>query len=140
MIELLACLRALQLFTHHAHNLCARTVFLQDHDFFGSVYPEAESDYDSLIERIIGTKGEVSELELNSLMSAVMSKLSGAPSVGQKENKAFFVHQLKMEQTICSYVESLCKSGGLSQGQIQLLGDIAQRSEIRQYKIKQRCK
>lgn len=140
MIELLACLRALQLFTHHAHNLCARVAFFSDHEFFGEVYGEAESDYDSVIERIIGKKGEVPELELGSFMSKVTAKLSGAPSIGQKENKVFFMHQLKMEENICSYVEQLCKAGGLSQGQIQLLGDIAQRSEIRQYKIKQRCK
>jgi len=137
MIELLACLRALQLFTHHAHNLCARSVFFQDHEFFGSSYGEAEGDYDNIIEDIIRAKGEIPELELSSLMTAVMSKLSGAPSVGQKENKAFFVHQLKMEQTICSYIEKLCKSGALSQGQIQTLGDVAQKSEKRQYKIKQ---
>jgi DNA-binding ferritin-like protein len=140
MIDLLACLRALQLFTHNAHNLCARSIFFGDHDFFGSSYGEAESDYDSLIERIIGIKGEVPELELKSLLSKVILKLEGAPSINQKENKVFFVHQLKMEQNICSYIESLCKSAGLSQGEIQLLGDIAQRSQIRQYKIKQRCK
>lgn len=140
MIELLACLRALQLFTHHAHNLCGRVAFFSDHEFFGSSYGELEGDYDSLIERIIGTKGEVPELELKALLSMVGSKLIDAPSVGQKENKIFFQYQLKHEQIICKYIEQLCKTGGLSQGQVQLLGDIAQRSEIRQYKIKQRCK
>jgi len=140
MIELLACLRALQLFTHHAHNLCARSIFFGDHEFFGSSYGEAEADYDDVIEDIIRAKGEIPELELSSFMSTVSSKLSGAPSVGQKENKVFFIHQLKMEQNICAYIEKLCKSGGLSQGQIQTLGTIAQKSEKRQYKIKQRCK
>lgn len=139
MINLLVHLRAMQLFSHHAHNLVSRAVFFQDHDFFGEVYPQLESDYDSVIERIIGLQGE-GQLALQPLLQAVVAKIANAPSVGVKENKVFFQYLLQQEQELCKLVEELAKVPGTSQGVIQTIGTIAEKSEIRQYKIKQRIK
>jgi DNA-binding ferritin-like protein len=139
MIQLLAHLRAMQLFTHHAHNLVSRAVFFQDHDFFGEVYPQLESDYDSVIERVIGLQGE-GQLALQQLLQAVVAKIASAPSVGVKENKVFFEYLLQQEQELCKLIEEICKMPGVSQGTIQTIATIGEKSEIRQYKIKQRVK
>jgi DNA-binding ferritin-like protein len=58
MKDLAVHLRAMQIYAHTAHNLCARVPFFQDHAFFADTYSALEDDYDSVIERIIGTKGE----------------------------------------------------------------------------------
>lgn len=129
----------MQLFSHHAHNLVSRAVFFQDHDFFGEQYPVYEADYDSIIERIVGMQGE-GQLSLTPLLQAVSAKLINAPSIGVKENKIFFQYLLQQEQELCKIVEDLCKIPGTSQGVIQTLGTICEKSEVRQYKIKQRIK
>ena len=139
MLELAILFRAAQLFTHSAHNLCARIVFHQDHAFFADSYSAYEDAYDSIIERIIGLYGEDS-VELNRIMSEVALKLKNCPSTGVKENKVFYEQQLKFEQEICQLVESICKNPKASQGVIQTIGTLGEQSEIRQYKIKQRIK
>lgn len=139
MLELAVLLRAMQLYAHHAHLLCARTVFQQDHAFFSEVYQAAESAFDGISERIIGLYGEDS-LELSSFMSHVNTKLQNCPSIGVKENKAFYEYQLKFEQELCQLVESICKNPKASQGVIQTVSTLGEQSEIRQYKIKQRMK
>lgn len=44
MKELLAHLRAMQLFAHAAHNLVNGPSFAPDHDFFGDAYAAHEKD------------------------------------------------------------------------------------------------
>jgi DNA-binding ferritin-like protein len=136
MLDLICTLRASQLFLHQAHLLVKGAVFLQDHEFLGSMYSELEGEFDSVSERLIGLGGQ-DQLNLQSVMAKVVEKLKSCPSTGTKENKDFFKYQLEFEKSICAQVETLCKSG-VSQGTIQLLGDIANRSEMRQYKLKQR--
>lgn len=137
MLELAVLLRAIQLYAHSAHHLCARTPFHQDHAFFSDVYQAAEAGYDSIIERIIGLYGEDS-VELNRIVSEVAAKLQGCPSTGVKENKAFYEQQLKFEKELCSLVETICKNPKASQGVIQTVSTMGELSEIRQYKIKRR--
>ena len=132
-------LRAMQLFSHSAHNLCSRVVFLQDHSFFGDVYPALESDYDSVVERIIGTRDE-SLVRLQDILQGVSLKLQAAPSIGVKENALFYQFLLKMEQELCMLIEKELQVPGISSGISQLLGEIVNQSEIRQYKTKQRLK
>lgn len=139
MLQLAIILRSIQLFAHSAHHLVARTPFFQDHEFFGDLYKEAESDYDSVIERIIGLHGE-EHVELNSILAEVVQKVANCPSIGVKENKAFYEYQLQFEKELCELIEVLCKNPQISQGTIQKIGDIADRSERRQYLIQQRIK
>lgn len=139
MLELAILLRAIQLYAHSAHHLCARTPFHQDHEFFSSVYQAAEDGYDSIIERIIGLYGEDS-VELNRIVAEVALKLQNCPSTGIKENKAFYEYQLKFEQELCVLVEKICKNPKATQGVIQTVATLGEQSEVRQYKIKQRIK
>lgn len=139
MHELLIILRAGQLFSHSSHNLVARVPFFSDHEFFGEVYSELEGDYDSIAERMIGL-GRENELQLNSIIDSVNKKLMGAPSVGVKENKVYFDFQLRIEMEIYRIGDAICKDPSTTEGTRNLIADILDRSEKRQYKIKQRLK
>lgn len=138
MKDLLIHLRAMNIFAHSAHNLVARTPFHSDHLFFGDTYEALDADYDAVIERMIGLYGEEGA-ELSSIMAAVAQKLAGVPSVGVKENSMFYAKLLQMEQELCSMITKLI-SAKVSPGTEQTLGTICEKSEIRQYLIKQRIK
>ena len=62
-----------------------------------------------------------------------------APSTGVKENKVFYQFQLMMEQELCKKI-SMAIAAGVSPGTEQMLGDLCDKSEVRQYKIKQRIR
>ena len=127
----------MQLFAHSCHNLVDGAPFHQDHEFFGAAYPAYEADYDSVAERCIGLHGE-EYLKLENLVAGAAIKLKGAPSTGVKENSTFYQYLLQMEQELCTIVQGML--AGASEGTRQLLGDICNLSEMRQYKIKQRLK
>jgi len=139
MKELLIILRSGHLYAHSAHLLVSRVPFFQDHGFFGEVYAELADDYDSIAERIIGLHGE-SDLDLLPLIDTIHKKLKNAPSVGVKENKDFFKFQLKIEEEIYAEGDKICKDRKTTEGTRNLVADIMDRSEKRQYKIKQRIK
>ena len=137
MLQLLPLLRALNLYAHHAHNMCARVPFFQDHEALAEIYEKADSDYDAVIERIIGTKG-AEGLDLSMIVGASLQKLQTMPLGGQ--NSDMFQGILSMKMELVAQIEQLIKAGGLSQGTIQMLGDIADKEEVDLYKIKQRIK
>lgn len=137
MHQLLPHLRALNLYAHHAHNMCARVPFFQDHDVLAEIYAKADSDYDSVIERIIGTKG-TEGLDLSAIVAASLQKLQSMPMGAQ--NSDMFQAILSMKMELISMIEQMIKAGGLSQGTIQMLGDIADKEEVDVYKLKQRIK
>lgn len=138
MRDILIHLRAMQMFAQTAHQLVARGPFHSDHAFFGDAYEAAAKDYDGVAERIIGLMGEET-LRPQTILMEVAEKLKAAPSVGVKENKAFYQYQQMMEQELCKRVAATI-AAGVSPGTEQLLGTICDNSEIRQYKIKQRIK
>ncbi len=138
MKDVLIHLRVMNLFAHSAHNLVARMPFHQDHEFFGEVYAAVDTDYDGVAERIIGVYGE-SAMNLAEIIQAVSVKVAQLPSIGVKENKLFYNVQLQLEQELCKLCQAAIASG-VSEGTKQMLGDVCNFSEIRQYKIKQRIK
>lgn len=139
MKDLAILLRSINLYAHSAHNLCARVVFLQDHEFFNEIYSAANVAYDSVIERIIGLYGEEAVPALPEQLEALHQILSQLPEKGVKENAIYFQVLLEKQKMVCEKIEELCKSG-LPQGTIQMLGNIADASEVLQYKLKQRIK
>lgn len=136
--DLAGLLRGMQLFSHNAHNLVARSPFHSDHEFFGDVYASLENDYDDVIERMLGLYGEDS-VDFSGIVSKAHNVSTSSPSKNMKENTSFYSHLLVLEKELCSLIEQVC-SQNCSIGCQQLLGDIANRSEMRQYKIKQRIK
>jgi DNA-binding ferritin-like protein len=125
-------LRYLQLYAHQAHNLVKGPTFFQDHEFLGGLYPVYEAEYDSVIERLIGLGKTVNIQKTNMLAAKELPQDSSV--VGNK----CFQHLLESEKYLCQQIEQSVK--GASQGTIQLLGNIADQSEMRQYKLQQRIK
>lgn len=138
MKDLVVHLRCLQLYAHNAHNLVGRVVFFQDHEFLSEIYTTAEADYDSVIERIIGTYGP-DAIDLNEIQIAAVQKLNSYPSE-MKENSGYLQTILEMEKATCQMVENLIRNSQVSVGTEQLLGNIADKSETRIYKLQQRLR
>jgi DNA-binding ferritin-like protein len=139
MKELKILLRSLQLYAHMAHNLCARVVFQQDHEFFASVYEAADNDFDAVMERCIGLYGEDSVPSLTEQLQMISAIIANMPTKGVKENSVFYMNILDIEQKIVAKATEVIKSGA-TQGTTQLLGDICNRLEVEMYKIKQRVR
>lgn len=129
-------LRSLQLYTHMAHNYVSKVIFFSDHSALGDFYGEHESDYDSVVERMIGlTAPEM--VNIPNITSQATQKMATLP-VSLKENGKWFETILALEQQLCQIIQmEIAKA---SEGTKQLIGDIANKSEMRQYKLKQRLR
>jgi hypothetical protein len=138
MKELLYLLRAMQLYAHSAHHLVKGNSFFSDHEFFSEVYSELEDEYDAVAERIIGLFGE-QHLKLQDVLQNSFNKIADAPSIGIPDNKLFFEYQFGLEHRLCDLIQQVLKAG-VSAGIEQLIGEFCNKSEMRQYKIKQRLK
>lgn len=135
MKELAILLRKMQLLTHMMHNLVSGSDFLLHHEFLGELYPEYEADYDDVIERIIGLYG-VNSIDLLSVQISAVDELKHYPIDPFNVIGMFEVVQ-NCEKELCDYVKKLCSHPGMSEGSKQLVGEIANKSEARQYKLKQ---
>ena len=138
MKELATLLRMMQLYTHNAHNNAAGPTFFEDHKFLGKLYPEYEVAYDSVVERIIGLYG-VASLDLHKIQEQAILMQDGMPVI-EPDNKMYFAKILECEVKLCKHVEQLVTVPGVTEGTKQLLGDLANESESRQYKIKARLR
>jgi DNA-binding ferritin-like protein len=138
MKELLYLLRAMNIYSQSAHHLVKGTPFHSDHAFFGDTYDALIGAYDSVAERIVGLYGE-EPLKLDVVMSMAMNKIADAPSIGVMDNKVFYEYQERLESRLRDLVAKIIATG-VSPGVEQLIGEIANQSEIRSYKIKQRMK
>lgn len=139
MLDLSVLLRALQLYAHHAHHICARIVFSQDHETLAEIYTKAETDYDDVIERFVGLKGQEA-LDENKVLMAACQKVQALPMKDAKENKELLKSCLDLIEQINAKIEPLCKDPKATQGTIQMLGNIADKNEVLVYKLKQRLK
>lgn len=134
MKEIAILLRVLHLYSTNAHQLVARSSFFSDHEFLGEAYLKYEEDYDSVVERIIGLYGEDS-IDLVIIQDLAVQKLKTIPAKVD-DNAIFFLHILALEKELCDGIKKLMPQ--ISEGSKQLFGEIANQSEIRQYKIKRR--
>lgn len=131
-------LRAMQLFYQTAHNLVKGTVFYQDHEALGEYYSQVSCDYDGIIERAITLEGDEAA-SLSMQIKEIYKIIKDIPCVGVKENKKHFQKAMELEKDLCSAIEAHIEAG-CSAGTEQLIGDIANKSEIRQYLISRRIK
>lgn len=128
-------MRFLQLYAHNCHNLSREKTFFSDHGVFGDLYSQAEGFYDSLIERMIGIGEELD------LVQVQMDAVNFLKEVGQTEgNDRSFEIILGLLLEVTKEIETLIKSGELSQGTQNLLADMADKTEVNIYKLKQRLK
>lgn len=131
MIKLATHLRHMQFYTHNAHNMCKGDTFFTDHPELGGLYGTYEDEYDGVVERLIGL-GKAPDLLQVQKDAVAMLDSAGTPS---GFNDAF--------STILGYEEELCKlldeaNEGASLGTQNFVQGIADTSEVRQYKLKQR--
>lgn len=126
----------MNIYAHNCHNTVARTPFFQDHGFLAGAYESYDDAYDSIVERMIGLDLPCNLVEIHVLAVQNLQKLPAEYT----ENIKCFETLLLLEQTLCSKIEESISAGGMSEGTRQLLGDICDKSEARQYQIKQRIK
>lgn len=137
--KLISHLLLMKICYHNAHHLASRIAFFSDHEALGGFYEELDGDYDSLVERTIGLIGsDMANLSL--IMSGVMQKIPGCPSTKAANNGDHFKYGLQMETELTMLVEAICKSPECKESTKQLISEIGNKSEMRQYKIKQRIK
>lgn len=123
-------LRYMQFYGHIGHNLLGGQTFFQDHSFLAELYAAYENHYDDIIERMIGLDEEVDLVDIQK------EAVSGLKS--PKSYEACYKELLDCEAELCNMIEKLVKES--SQGTANLIQGIADESEVRQYKLKQRLK
>lgn len=131
-------LRALQMYGQHAHNNCTGKSFIPDHDLFAASYEAAAADYDAVVERMIGTTDK--PVDTLAIIPEALKLASQCSREAGDCNVEFLRGVLKLELAICIYIDKTCAAGELPEGTKQLIGDIADRSMSRQYKLRQRLK
>jgi len=138
MKPLMTHLKAMNLAAHNMHNLAARVPFFADHEKLAEFYEKYDDDFDGTVERYIGLNGSES-LNLNEIHMLACQKLQTIPAQF-KENGDMFRTLLILEQELCKIIEEYLISMKVSEGTRQMLGEICNQSEVRQYLIKQRVK
>lgn len=133
MEDLIILVKTLNIYGHIAHFLCARVVFMQDHEFLSEIYQAAEDNYDHLVERCIGLDIAIDLQQINLKAAQDASKIS----IGS-DNSTKISACLELERQTVKVIEKLKADKKITLGTETLLGDIANASEIRQYKLKQR--
>jgi DNA-binding ferritin-like protein len=130
-VEILATyLRFMQLVVHGFHNVVTGPTFLEIHDFFGELYPAYEKDYDSVIERMMGLGQSVDFKQITKDAAYLFCEKFGAT-----KPKEMLEQLLDCEKMLCELVAKA--DVGASKGTQQLITEIANQSEMRQYKIGQ---
>ncbi len=129
-------LRAGQIILQHAHHKVKGTAFHSDHEFFKESYEAWGDAFDGISERLIGLYGNNSYQPEEILTDT--QKLIEAIDLSADPNALYDI-QLVLEQGLCDIVESICRATECTEGTKQLVGDEANKSEIRIYKVKQRC-
>lgn len=127
LIKMATAFRALQMYTHQAHNLTSGVSFFSDHEYFGELYGFAEECYDSLIERSIG-KGK--KPSLKKVILDVSSILSIIPEDDFLQNSLMLIDEL------IGACEEVAKREDL--GTNNLIAGIADKLQVHKYKIQQR--
>lgn len=131
MEELATLLKHMNLYAHNGHNLAKGPLFLQDHSFLSDLYEAYDGHYDDVVERMIGLNMPCDLKQIAVLAASHLDQVG--------DNKSILLHLLQLEKECCAHIEQLVESG-LSQGTINLLADLADKSEQRQYLIQRRTK
>ena len=128
--------RTMQMYYHFCHNLVSGETFFQDHEAFGEFYPALEGDYDRLVEYMIATLGPKA-LDVKLVNESLFDELNKL-KVDKLCCCEMFEKGLELEQ---EYVKALTKLDKMAPiGLRNLVGDLAEKSDVRTYKIKQRIK
>jgi len=133
MHNLATLFRAAQLTAHEKHNTVQGPTFFEDHEYLGELYGTYEEAYDSVIERMIGL-GEKCDISGGNIQAADLAKWFCDLEPIDKWPNIF----LEIETRVQKEIDSCCK--GSSSGTLNFLQGLADESEQRVYKLKQRAK
>ena len=133
-LKLVAQLRMMQIITQFMHHNVKGALFFADHDALGDFYAALQGEYDRAAEKYVSLYGSY---DISQMMQLVTSSMQSMPSQ-VKENKEYFTYLLGKEKEVCSMVDMLVRQGGYSEGDKNLLSDIATKSSGRIYLIKRR--
>lgn len=125
--------RAAQLTAHEKHNTLQGATFFEDHEYLGGLYGTYDSAYDSVIERMIGL-GETPKISEGNIQAADLAAWFCDIEDIKNWPKIF----LEIEKRIQKEADACCK--GASSGTLNFLQGLADESEQRVYKLKQRDK
>jgi DNA-binding ferritin-like protein len=131
LIELATLFRAVNLYTHHAHNMTSGATFMQDHTFFNEVYGLADTFYDDLIERHIGTVDDKIDL---------CEIIKNSYELIEQMNDDFYETTLVLLKEAVSNIDDMCKNSGLSMGTQNMIQGQADQIEVLIYKVGRRLK
>ena len=135
MKDLAKTFRASQLFAHSCHNLVRGSTFLADHPFLGDLYEAYEEAYDDVIERMIGLDYV---FDINQITREAGNLAANYP-VQSMDAKEMFSALLQLEIVIQTLIKAESKPETLL-GVQDLIQGLADDSQMRAYKIKQRLK
>ena len=134
MDKLAQTFRTAQLVSHNFHNLTKGMAFFADHEFFGELYPAYEAAYDSIVERDIGLGEDIDLCAINAGAGNACGKYDGSDMAADEMCAVL----LGLERQIQSECAEFAK--GASLGTNNLLADLADKSEMCVYKLRQRIK
>ena len=147
MHTLASTFRLAQFAAHDFHQRVSGRTFLTDHAFFAELYESYETAYDQLVERIIGQGESVSPSQITYLAA------QRAEAFRDKvEADDMYAALMTLERTICREIDTLLmarevdeedrteEESMITTGVENLLQGMADASEVRQYKFKQRLK
>ena len=134
MQELAVVLRTAQLVAHNYHNKVFGPSFLADHEYLGELYPAYEGEYDSVVERIVGLGLECDLPAVTQLAGERAAKYDPYDRAADE----MFSDLLGLERQVQQWATDFNKKASL--GTQNLLQGIADASEMRCYKLKQRIK
>jgi DNA-binding ferritin-like protein len=135
MDKLAVLLKCENLVAHNFHNLAQGMAFFADHKAFEKIYEELEEDYDAVIERDIGLGEE--GFDITKITREAGEKAASYDPADMRNDEMCAV-LLGMERQIQAECERLNPDATL--GTQNLLQGIADRSEMRVYKLRQRIK
>jgi len=134
MKQVLIQLRCMNLFYHDCHNNTTGISFVGDHELFKDFYEGLETDYDDLVERFLGL-GEMEKIKSFEIIDTLKELLNKLSDVSEKN---VFMVSLHLEENLRSMLQEIDKTATI--GTRNLIGTIADKSEVRSYKLKQRNK
>jgi DNA-binding ferritin-like protein len=134
MQELAVVLRTAQLVAHNYHNKVSGASFFADHEYLGELYGAYEAAYDGVVERIIGLGEECDLPAVTQLAGERAAKYDPYDRAADE----MFSDILAMEKQIQQWCVEFNKKASI--GTQNFLQGLADQSEMRVYKLKQRIK
>lgn len=128
--------RVLHLFYQYCHNLSFGPTFVGDHKMFKDFYEQLVDDYDKITEYTIAHIKQ-SEFETSKINQAISQKLQQF-QVEKMSMTKMCKSSTALELEFYSSLVNLNNVGDI--GLKNMVGDFAERSNVRQYKLRQRLK